>query len=616
VSELETTRNKNLFSVTIYTIMITGFLLLCIHQKLIADVTAGKLQSSAIRFGLVFMISMVISWFISKPLPLRPVRSLRGFTISIFFVGILFYPLFSQFSYLGESIKETKQVITKDHVSTIDKVIALLRNFPKEYEKHLDKNFQFSESFIHLDALVKVYGLGVSPNNNVAVGKNGFYFEGWGARKVEKGIVENFDNIADYMGQIPFSPEELRQWKRVLEERKYWLSEQGIEYVFVLAPTKALVYPEFLPTNLQNAGTNNRVTRYMQLTQYLKKSADIHFIDVLPPLLEAKTKRDYPLLFYKTDFHWNFYGAFITYQSIVDGLNIMFPEYGLQHPELSEFDLIIDKNWAHHRFMDMVGLPESLHRNEHYITMAPKPGGRYDTARDIPSKGIYDVYPAKRAVKNKQGKSLDLNLILNPEAPIRSILLLGDSFFEKCFYFFSAEARRVINFRTIVNFPDTIFNYEKPDIVIQEILNMFILRPPPENPSGFADSYLKGKFSDSHDFVMIKKESGEFSDKSAMKQKKYETLLPELPVMDEEEVRVLRLDIAGHGEKGKADISFYGIDGKELISFNRRIKPGENAFYFELPRKTISKIIISGNRGPAFSFSPQNMEVRSDQKLF
>jgi hypothetical protein len=615
VSEIETAKNKDLFSVTIYTIMITGFLLLCIHQKLIADLTAGKLQSSAIRFGLVFISSFVISWFISKPLPLRLSPSWRGFAITIFFLGVLFYPLFSQFSYLGKSFKETRHEISKDHVSKMDKVRALLKNFPKEYEKHLDKYFQFPKFFIHLDALVKVYGLGVSPNNNVAVGKNGFYFEGWGARKVEKGIVEKFDNIADYMGQIPFSPVELRQWKRVLEERKYWLREQGIEYVFVLAPTKALVYPEYLPSNLQKAGTNDRVTRYQQLTRYLRTNAAIHFIDLLPPLLEAKTKRDYPLLFYKTDFHWNFYGAFIAYQAIADGLNIMFPEYSLQRPELSDFDLIIDKNWAHHRFMNMVGLPESLHRNEHYITMSPKSGGRYDTAGDIPPKGIYDEYPAKRAVKNKQGESIDLNLILNPEAPIHSILLLGDSFFEKCFYFFSAEAKRVINFRTIVNFPDTIFNYEKPDIVIQEVLNMFILRPPPENPSGFEDSYLKGKFSDSHDFVMIKKDSGEFSDKSEMKQKKYETLLPELPVM-EEEVRIMRLDMAGHGEKGQADISFYGVDGKELISFNRRIEPGENVFYFELPHKTISKVIISGKPDPAFSFFPQNMEVRSDQKHF
>ncbi len=595
----------------VYTIFIMGFLLLCIHQKILVDIEAGKYQSTGVRILFVFLISATLTYCFSTPLRLKRIRNIRELTIVILFTGVLFYPLFSQFSYLSRSIKETKHAISKDFASKTDKLIALLKNFPKEYDKHLDKNFDLPKSFVHLDALLKIYGLGVSPNNNVAVGKNGFYFEGWGARKVEKGIVENFDNIADYMGQIPFSDDELRQWKKTLEERKYWLREQGIEYLFVLAPTKALVYPEYLPAALQGVRKTDRVRRYEQLTKYLQDSSDIHFVDVLPPLLEAKQKREYPLLFYKTDFHWNFYGAFIAYQAILEKVREMFPHYTLRQPAFSEFELSVDEHWAHHRFMNMVGLPVSLHKNEHYITMIPKPGGVYDTAQDLPPKGIYDVYPPERKVTAANGKSINLRLILNPAAPMKSVLLLGDSFFEKCVYFFSADAQRVLNFRTIVNFPDEIFNYEKPDLVIQEILNMFILRPPPKNPPGFEKSYLRGKFSDSSNNTIVHLDGDNFSQHVDKKNSGFEISLPQSPVPRVDEIRVGTLEIDAVKNE-KVSLHFYDTSKSAVYSMENELKKGTNQIFFELPQTSVSHISIASKTANQSSFVPQSIEIRSD----
>ena len=588
-----------------------GFLLLCIHQKLLVDIEGGKYQSTGIRIFIVFLVSATLTYCFSSPLPLKRIRNIRELSLVVLFAGVLFYPLLSQFSYLSRSIKETKHAISKDLVSKPDKLLALLKHFPKEYEKHLNENFDLPKSFVHLNALIKIYGLGVSPNNNVAVGKNGFYFEGWGARKVEKEIVENFDNIADYMGQIPFSDGELRKWKRTLEERKYWLEEQGIDYLFVLAPTKALVYPEYLPTALQRVRKSERLTRYQQLTNYLQDSAEINFIDVLPPLLEAKQQREYPLLFYKTDFHWNFYGAFIAYQAILEKLRVMFPQHNLRQPAFSEFELSIDEHWAHHRFMNMVGLPVSLHKNEHYITMIPKPGGAYDTAQDLPPEGIYDVYPPERPVTAANGKSINLRLILNPAAPMKSILLLGDSFFEKCVYFFSADAKRVLNFRTIVNFPDEIFRYEKPDVVIQEILNMFILRPPPENPPGFERSYLRGKFADSSNNAILHLGGTEFSRQVVKKNSGFEIHLPPSPQLLVNEVRIGALEIDALTDE-KISLHFYDNAKSRVSSLEKELEKGPNQLFFELPRKSVAHVSIVSKADSPPSFLPRSIEIRSD----
>ncbi|MDD3813797.1 MAG: hypothetical protein PHZ02_04045 [Desulfocapsaceae bacterium] len=599
----------------VYTVLVSLFLLACIYQKLAADIDAGNWQKALTRVGLVGLVSFFVVWRLDQPTQLsmdKFLKTLSRLAISTLFLVVIFFPLFSQTSFLSKSVKEVVHSIVKDQNSKLDKIYALLKTFSQSYSEYTDKNFVLPKLFIHLNALVKVYGLGISPNNNIAVGKNGFYFEGWGARQVEKGIVENFDNIADYMGQIPFSADELRQWKRTLEERKYWLKEQGIEYVFVLAPTKALVYPENLPNNLQSI--NKGLTRYDQLSQFLRTETDLQFVDLRPPLLRAKEKRAYPLLFYKTDFHWNYYGAFIAYQAIVDLLREKFPRYNLVHPKFSDFKLLIDEHWAHDRFMNMVGLPVALHKNEHHITMVPKAGGRYDSALDLPPGGIYDFYPPERPVVGVDGKSMNLRLILNPKAPIRSILLLGDSFLEKCVYFFSADAQRVLNYRTIVNFPDMIMQYEKPDIVIQEILNMFILRPPPQNPQGFAAAYLKGKFADNAEHTIISKSSKDFTRKMKGESNIFEIRLSDIPHMAAAEVRVAKVALNAV-QDGKAEIRMYTADNKLCGTSAHDLVIGLNSLYFEVPAKAIDRIVISGAGNPVSLFTPVAFELRSDHAV-
>lgn len=563
---------------------VTGVLLFCLQHQIDADIAGQRWDRLLVRVLLV-VTGAVLAAIRIPPLPLREPYFLRRLAVLLFFFSIMFFPVVSQFSDVSRHVEHAKSTITSQYSSKVTKAYALLQQFPREFNNYVKDSFQLSELFINLDAILKVYVLHVSPNNNVAVGKNGFYFEGWGTRKVEKGIIENFDNIADYMGQMPFSEEDLHQWRRILEERKYWLKERGSEYVFILAPTKAMVYPEYLPSSLRTATKTAAPNRFQQLSGYLEKYSDINFINLLPPLLKAKEKRDYPFLFYKTDFHWNFYGAFMAYQAIMDRLREMYPQYGLVHPEFNEFTLSVNRHWAHHRFIKMVGLPEEMQKKEHYITMVPRPGGRWDSALDLPEKGIYDVYPPIRQVTDGKGHSLGLRLIRNPKGKIPSLLLLGDSFFEKCVYFFSADAQEVMNDRTVVNFPANLFRYVKPTIVAQEILNMFILRKPPENPPGFAEAWLRGKFADlsSRTFLTVGRGNPGF----ILQGPDFASFEPE-----SEAVRILR--IFTESSVRKVNVLLLGNDGQTKGEAVVQ-RDGDNYFYFELPSVPFHSLEIKSN---------------------
>lgn len=558
------------------------------------------MQKLIVRLLLIFVVSLFIAYRMKAVSFCK--KNWAKFVFVVFFLAIIFSPVISQFSSLQKSIKSVSQEIAQKYPSKTERICAFLEEFPKRYERVFSDYISFSHWYINLESLIKVYVYGVSPNSNVAVGKNGFYFEGWGARKVEKGIVEQFDNIADYMGQIPFTEEELRRWQRTLEERKYWLQERGITYLFVLAPTKALVYPEYLPRALQAHVGQEGITRYQQLTEYLQKNSDIHFIDLLPVLQKAKKEQDYPLLFYKTDFHWNFYGAFIAYQAIIEKLKMICPQYPLVSAALSEFDISIDRHWAHHRFIDLIGLPLFLQKKEHYITMVPKPDGRWASAEDIPEKGIYDVYPPERKVEADDGSSMALRLIRNPDAPLPSIMLLGDSFLEKCVYFFSADAKEVMNVRTVVNFPDSVFRYVEPTVVVQEILNMFILRKPPENPPEIVESYLKGKFAglqvehfDTHQ-TFDKTETG------------WSVSLPKGSGENAEILRIAKLVMIGV-DNGKFSATF--SSGENRISTREySFAKGENIVYLEVPAAALQLHLkeVRENNGP--TFRPESFEIR------
>ncbi len=580
------------------------FILALLKMKVISDYTAGDYSSLLTRIMFVTAGASAFSWitrhYLNRLLPEAICQSL----LVLFFLAVILFPAMSQPGFFRKSFRDVTRHLLKQKQA----LSQVVREYPGTYQHYFTQHFSLPRAYIHLNALVKIYLLGVSPNTNVAVGRNGFYFEGWGARKVEKGIVENFDNIADYMGQIPFQEKELRQWKRALEERWYWLKEKGSQYVFVLAPTKAFVYPEFLPDQLQ--GIRGR-TRYEQLSDYLHAYTDLPFIDVLPSLLEAKRERDYPLLFYKTDFHWNFYGAFVVYQAIVKELRSFFPHYTFPLPNYADFTLRIDEHWAHHRFMNMIGLPEFMHKNEHYLTLIPKKGGLYDSASDLPPDGIYDVYPPERTITAPDGSGMKIRMIKNPEAPVPSLALLGDSFLEKCVYFFSANAQQVFNYRTVVNFPDNIFYFEQPDIVIQEILNMFILRRPPKNPSDFQESYLRGKFADSRDTVVYTRHWKYGSGKGYKEEEEVSCQLRDVPRIQQGEVQVARVLFHAPVKK-QIKVTLSGKGGNIFVRKMVQGKSGETECYIEMPLEPVDLISLEICGEEHGKVELHSLEIRSD----
>ncbi|MCL1852163.1 MAG: DHHW family protein [Peptococcaceae bacterium] len=174
------------------------------------------------------------------------------------------------------------------------------------YEAYLDDNFAFKNSFVALNSVYKGF-LRASASNQVVFGKDDWLFY------TSPGYPAS-DPIMSYMGLNRFRDDQLAQLAAKFTAFDQKLREEGIVFFLVIPPNKHTVYAEMLPNDIrENAGES----RMAQLIQYLREHTDVRIIDVAEPLIREHTQRQ---LYYKTDTHWNSYGAYIAYAEILKAL--------------------------------------------------------------------------------------------------------------------------------------------------------------------------------------------------------------------------------------------------------------------------------------------------------
>ncbi len=116
--------------------------------------------------------------------------------------------------------------------------------------------------------------------------------------------------IEHFRGAQPFLEADLQQWQKLLERRRDWLAARGINYLFVLAPDKHTVYPEYLPPWLKDLGGRTKADQFFA---YMKVHSTVPVLDLRPGLLAGKKSAP---VYQKTDTHWNELGAFLAYQQV------------------------------------------------------------------------------------------------------------------------------------------------------------------------------------------------------------------------------------------------------------------------------------------------------------
>jgi len=398
-----------------------------------------------------YLISLFLSilffyfFYFFKPVSLgillKPKLLING---GLVFLLVIFLPIVDQtFAIFNKSSLVEKRKLAVKPELRLDNLF----NFSKAFNDYYNDHFKFRGEIIYLYNLIKVKWFNVSPTPRVLVGKDGWLF--FDQPDLRPGTVDYYRSLT------PFSPEELHQWKEVLEHRYRWLSRRGVLYLFVIAPNKNTIYPEFMPDHIRKVRKDSRMD---QLVEYLKRHSRVPLLDLRQPLRKAKKK--YPV-YSKTDTHWNDFGAYIAYREIIKYLSRYFE--GAKPLPLSRYQIDIDDHMGGDLAI-MLSLHDKVLREEMVFLNPLEPLAV--ESRKLPR--------LSRFVRQGETRC--------KEAPLPDILMVHDSFYHRLRPFLSQSFSRVHyiwdwNF----NFYPEIITQEKPKLVIDEMAERFLMgRIPPK----------------------------------------------------------------------------------------------------------------------------------------
>lgn len=370
-------------------------------------------------------------------------RVVQG-TLCAVFCLMLLAPHIAELSGAGGNTAK----VEKREAETMPEVQLLFNSFPRfarQFDRFYSDSFGLRDKLIRWNSALLPLALDESPINTVRIGRDGWLFLG------DEEVLEEYENV------MSFSPEQLKAVTACLEERRAWLDRKGIKFFVIVPPLKHNVYPEYLPSYIRKIGNESRID---QLKKALKAYPKIEFIDVREALLAAKPAQR---LYYKTDTHWNDYGAFIAYSELMDRIGHYFP--GIKRVGIEDFTVKIEEKPGG----DLAGM---LNRTDAYregwIILTPKfkPGGQ-SGKRPYPNPVNDKRQPMY--VRENNNKSL-------PKA-----LIFRDSFATALTPFFDESFQSAVYVWTH-DFLPAIVEAEKPDLVILECVEGFMSEIGTPNP--------------------------------------------------------------------------------------------------------------------------------------
>lgn len=313
-----------------------------------------------------------------------------------------------------------------------------LTKFPKKSELSPSSlEAWFNDNFALRGYMMKIYNRviaksGVEIFNNVAIGKeNWLYYMADGSKE-------------DIECSLHYTGEELETTCKAQNAVMEYLNTQGIDYYLMVCPDKHTIYPEYLPEGLSGYEGESR---FEGMAKAIRENTSIKFADTREAVLKEKQGHD---VYYKTDTHWNFYGAFAGYDCLMNLIEKDFPN--VRHVKREECTVVADENYHGGDMAGFIGQSETLIDTKITCTV----NGSTIRQMDVPYKVDVDVL----RIENPD----------HPEMP--SVVIFRDSFASAMYPMLNDSFSRVTYVWTGVILRDVV-EYEKPDLVICEYVERY-----------------------------------------------------------------------------------------------------------------------------------------------
>jgi hypothetical protein len=214
-----------------------------------------------------------------------------------------------------------------------------LKNYPGKIDMYLNDRFGFREQFIKLNNSIHYYLFDDILSPQITVGENGYIYFNSHSKAYPNSIFRRVCDVDKInSNRILHSINTMRRFSDMLAKR-------GIKFVYILAPTKSRIYPEYLPDYIRRWCDRDMRTRIDRMVDDLRMQ---HGVKVYYPLEEFRSWKDLYPVYHKAQFHW--YGE-TTYRVSRAVLSEMFGqepvtdlsfEYGEKDSDIESYFLGLD----------------------------------------------------------------------------------------------------------------------------------------------------------------------------------------------------------------------------------------------------------------------------------
>lgn len=332
-----------------------------------------------------------------------------------------------------------------------------IKDLPQNTTSYINDQFGGRQAFTTSWNMLRITTFNqTNINSPVVVGKNGWLFY------VAEGVREMVEN------KHPISTDSLALMCAVLDERNDWLKLHGIDYYLVIPPLSHTMYKENLPNSLH---LRNKESKLDQFINYAKQHSKTKIIDLRIPLFIAKKKEKRPL-YYNVDSHWNLLGAWYGY-------NYIMQEIRKDHPEFETPTSLSNYMWIKEQTNEgdlakLLAMNNFLLRNE--LIPIPKQGYK---ARLVPSQSYASYVSIHEAITYEQDNKKLPKLCMNRDSYTNFLIPYMSEHFSRSVYLWTPL------------FNAEVFKEEKPDIVVSEMLERFILDLSLPNPPIVQEELVK-----------------------------------------------------------------------------------------------------------------------------
>ncbi|GMO21508.1 MAG: hypothetical protein Pg6A_08570 [Termitinemataceae bacterium] len=237
-----------------------------------------------------------------------------GLVFSLVFVAIVSVPFIFIDNKNSISLKENRTLAQFPHFMEDGKINSgNIKKVPAMLDAYINDRFGFRDAAVSFAKKLSVTGR--KKNGDVLIGKEGWLF-----------YVNYSDgnNLSDFYKMNLFTPEEINQFIINIENRLDFCNDNGIQFLFLIAPNKHNIYSEYYPFERPQG-----ITRTEQIMAALPDK--LKNVVIYPRDWLIKNKRNDMPLYFETDTHWNMAGAHYAFELLYDNiknrfLNTQFPE--------------------------------------------------------------------------------------------------------------------------------------------------------------------------------------------------------------------------------------------------------------------------------------------------